>query len=75
MRSDQSLVEESGGTEKRKRVDLEKSTDLMAGGLRVSTQVNSRTRTEEGKCSSCQLASVSFSSNCSLLASLQLQNG
>ncbi|XP_052741450.1 uncharacterized protein LOC112047350 [Bicyclus anynana] len=45
--SDVSLVEETGGTERRKRVDLEKSTDLMAGGLRVATQVHSRTRTEE----------------------------
>ncbi|XP_034832302.1 E3 ubiquitin-protein ligase RBBP6 isoform X2 [Maniola hyperantus] len=47
LASDASLVEETGGTERRKRVDLEKSTDLMAGGLRVATQVHSKTRTEE----------------------------
>ncbi|KOB79499.1 Uncharacterized protein OBRU01_00153, partial [Operophtera brumata] len=42
LRSDQSVVEETGGTEKRKRVDLETSTDLMAGGLRVSTQLSEK---------------------------------
>ncbi|KAL4713972.1 hypothetical protein ACJJTC_005603 [Scirpophaga incertulas] len=47
LRSDKSLVEETGGVERRKRVDLERSTDLMAGGLRVSTQLHSRSRTEE----------------------------
>ncbi|XP_045772902.1 uncharacterized protein LOC123872588 isoform X1 [Maniola jurtina] len=47
LASDASLVQETGGTERRKRVDLEKSTDLMAGGLRVATQVHSKTRTEE----------------------------
>ncbi|CAH0751401.1 unnamed protein product [Diatraea saccharalis] len=47
LRSDQSVVEETGGTERRKRVDLERSTDLMAGGLRVGTQLHSRSRTEE----------------------------
>ncbi|XP_061383606.1 serine/arginine repetitive matrix protein 1 isoform X2 [Danaus plexippus] len=47
IKSDESLVEETGGTERRKRVDLEQSTDLMAGGLRVGTQIHSRTRTEE----------------------------
>lgn len=48
LASNESLVEETGGTERRKRVDLEHSTDHMAGGLRVATQVHSRTRTEEG---------------------------
>ncbi|CAH0715615.1 unnamed protein product, partial [Brenthis ino] len=47
LASNESLVEETGGTERRKRVDLEHSTDHMAGGLRVATQVHSRTRTEE----------------------------
>jgi hypothetical protein len=42
------VVEETGGTERRKRVDLERSTDLMAGGLRVATQLHTRSRTEEG---------------------------
>ncbi|XP_013164931.1 PREDICTED: serine/arginine repetitive matrix protein 2 isoform X2 [Papilio xuthus] len=45
--SDESVVEERGGTERRRREDLERSTDLMAGGLRLATQVHSRTRTEE----------------------------
>lgn len=48
LASNESLLEETGGTERRKRVDLEQSTDHMAGGLRVATQVHSRTRTEEG---------------------------
>nr|XP_026492393.1 serine/arginine repetitive matrix protein 1 isoform X1 [Vanessa tameamea] len=47
LASNESLAEETGGTERRKRVDLEQSTDHMAGGLRVATQVHSRTRTEE----------------------------
>ncbi|KPJ21026.1 hypothetical protein RR48_00875 [Papilio machaon] len=45
--SDESVVEERGGTERRRREDLERSTDLMAGGLRLATQIHSRTRTEE----------------------------
>ncbi|XP_041979041.1 serine/arginine repetitive matrix protein 2 isoform X2 [Aricia agestis] len=45
--SDKSVVEEKSGRERRKRVELEKTTDLMAGGLRVATQIHSRTRTEE----------------------------
>ncbi|CAG4982891.1 unnamed protein product [Parnassius apollo] len=45
--SNESVIEEKGGTERRKRVDLEHTTDLMAGGLRVATQLHSRTRTEE----------------------------
>ncbi|XP_068633306.1 serine/arginine repetitive matrix protein 1 isoform X2 [Battus philenor] len=45
--SNESLVEETGGTERRKRVDVERTTDLMAGGLRLATQVHARTRTEE----------------------------
>lgn len=47
LASNESLVEETGGTERRKRVDLEFSTGHMAGGLRLATQVHSRTRTEE----------------------------
>ncbi|XP_028042802.1 serine/arginine repetitive matrix protein 1 isoform X3 [Bombyx mandarina] len=47
LASDASLVEEVGGTERRKRVELEKSTDLMAGGLRVSHTVHSKNRIEE----------------------------
>lgn len=46
--SDESVVEETGGTEKRKRVDLVETTDLMAGGLKVSTHVRTRNRIEEG---------------------------
>ncbi|XP_059048469.1 serine/arginine repetitive matrix protein 1 [Achroia grisella] len=49
LASDKSIIEETGGTERRKRVDLERSTDLMAGGLRVATHLHSRTRTEEGE--------------------------
>ncbi|KAJ0176675.1 hypothetical protein K1T71_007854 [Dendrolimus kikuchii] len=45
--SDKSVVEEIGGTERRKRVDLEETTDLMAGGLKVSTHVRTRNRIEE----------------------------
>ncbi|CAH2048579.1 unnamed protein product, partial [Iphiclides podalirius] len=45
--SNESIVKETGGTERRKRVDLERTTDLMAGGLRLATQLHSRTRTEE----------------------------
>ncbi|XP_072949147.1 uncharacterized protein chas isoform X2 [Epargyreus clarus] len=47
LASDKSVVEETAGTERRKRVDLERTTDLMAGGLRVATHLQSRTRTEE----------------------------
>ncbi|XP_045497952.1 serine/arginine repetitive matrix protein 5 isoform X1 [Colias croceus] len=49
LKSDESLVEESGGKERRKRIEVERSTELMAGGLRVGTQVHSRTRTEEAE--------------------------
>lgn len=49
LASDHSIVRETGGTERRKRVDLERSTDFMAGGLRVATHVHSKSRTEEGK--------------------------
>lgn len=48
LASDHSIVRETGGTERRKRVDLERSTDLMAGGLRVASHVHSKSRTEEG---------------------------
>ncbi|XP_063536380.1 zinc finger CCCH domain-containing protein 13 isoform X1 [Cydia strobilella] len=49
LASDASLVDEKGGTERRKREDLERSTDFMAGGRRVATHVHSRTRTEEAE--------------------------
>ncbi|XP_053609302.1 serine/arginine repetitive matrix protein 1 isoform X2 [Plodia interpunctella] len=49
LASDKSIVDETGGTERRKRVDVERSTDLMAGGVRVATHLHSRTRTEEAE--------------------------
>ncbi|XP_045516410.1 serine/arginine repetitive matrix protein 1 isoform X1 [Pieris brassicae] len=49
VKSDESLIKESGGKERRKCVETERSTDLMAGGLRVATQLQSRTRTEEAE--------------------------
>ncbi|XP_013186916.1 serine/arginine repetitive matrix protein 1 isoform X2 [Amyelois transitella] len=49
LASDKSILEETGGRERRKRVDVERSTDLMAGGVRVATHLHSRTRTEEAE--------------------------
>ncbi|CAK1556336.1 unnamed protein product [Leptosia nina] len=49
VKSNESFVKETGGRERRKCVETERSTDLMAGGLRVATQLQSRTRTEEAE--------------------------
>ncbi|KAJ2949070.1 hypothetical protein O0L34_g6008 [Tuta absoluta] len=47
--SEHCLVRETGGTERRERVEQERSTDLMAGGLRVATHLHSRTHTEQAE--------------------------
>ncbi|KAG7308707.1 hypothetical protein JYU34_005931 [Plutella xylostella] len=49
LASDKSAVEERSGRERRKRVELERTTDHMAGGRRVATHLHSRTRTEEAE--------------------------
>lgn len=47
LESDGSVLEQTAGTKRRKRVDLETSTDLMAGGVRVAHTVHSKNRIEE----------------------------
>lgn len=49
LRSNESREEQVGGRERRKRVDLETSTDLMAGGRRIATQLHTKSRTEEAE--------------------------